>query len=63
MDDPEQKSTDGSKSENFDLPLFDFATIACATENFSNKNGLGQGGFGQVYKVSTHKHCYIIPWT
>ncbi|PIA54958.1 hypothetical protein AQUCO_00901099v1 [Aquilegia coerulea] len=31
-----------------ELPLFDFNTVATATNNFSNK--LGQGGFGSVYK-------------
>ena len=34
-----------------DLPLFDFRTIANATNNFSDGNKLGQGGFGPVYKV------------
>ncbi|KAL8128373.1 hypothetical protein AgCh_015098 [Apium graveolens] len=33
-----------------DLPLFDFRTIANATNNFSNNNKLGEGGFGPVYK-------------
>jgi hypothetical protein len=31
---------------------FDFGTIKVATENFSNANKLGQGGFGVVYKVN-----------
>ena len=30
---------------------FDFRTITVATENFSDANKLGQGGFGAVYKV------------
>lgn len=30
---------------------FDFATIKTATENFSEANKLGEGGFGPVYKV------------
>ena len=30
---------------------FDFPTIRVATDNFSNANKLGQGGFGVVYKV------------
>ncbi|GLT37750.1 hypothetical protein SLA2020_120510 [Shorea laevis] len=31
-------------------PMFDFETIAGATNNFSSNNKLGQGGFGPVYK-------------
>lgn len=30
---------------------FDFGTIRVATENFSEANKLGEGGFGAVYKV------------
>lgn len=30
---------------------FDFETIRVATDNFSDANKLGQGGFGAVYKV------------
>ncbi|GMH05378.1 hypothetical protein Nepgr_007218 [Nepenthes gracilis] len=37
-------------AEDLELPLFDFDTIAKATDNFSDKNKLGQGGFGRVYK-------------
>ncbi|GMN49791.1 hypothetical protein TIFTF001_018952 [Ficus carica] len=33
-----------------ELPLIDLATISAATDNFSNSNKLGQGGFGSVYK-------------
>ncbi|KAH9743638.1 G-type lectin S-receptor-like serine/threonine-protein kinase [Citrus sinensis] len=32
-----------------DLKIFDFQTIAAATDNFSPANRLGQGGFGPVY--------------
>jgi hypothetical protein len=35
---------------------FDFATIRVATENFSDANRLGQGGFGAVYKVIWQYH-------
>ncbi|TYJ48590.1 hypothetical protein E1A91_A01G073300v1 [Gossypium mustelinum] len=37
--------------EDLELPVFDFAIIATATNNFSSNNILGQGGFGPVYKV------------
>ena len=30
---------------------FNFSTINVATNNFSNGNTLGRGGFGDVYKV------------
>jgi len=31
---------------------FDFDTIQVATEDFSNSNKLGEGGFGAVYRVN-----------
>ncbi|KAK4368346.1 hypothetical protein RND71_012138 [Anisodus tanguticus] len=37
-------------ADEFDLPLFDLSTLAVATEDFSDANKLGQGGFGCVYK-------------
>ncbi|XP_062077288.1 G-type lectin S-receptor-like serine/threonine-protein kinase At4g27290 isoform X2 [Humulus lupulus] len=41
---------DKEKTEETELPLFDLATIAHATNDFSNDNKLGQGGFGAVFK-------------
>jgi hypothetical protein len=37
--------------QDFDLPLFSFSTMISATNDFSNYNKLGEGGFGPVYKV------------
>ncbi|MBA0761380.1 hypothetical protein Gotri_024034, partial [Gossypium trilobum] len=36
--------------EDLELPIFDFATISTATNNFSSDNKLGQGGLGPVYR-------------
>ncbi|XP_058072863.1 cysteine-rich receptor-like protein kinase 10 [Magnolia sinica] len=33
-----------------ELPLIDLVTIQAATNNFSDRNKLGEGGFGPVYK-------------
>ncbi|KAH9748347.1 Receptor-like serine/threonine-protein kinase SD1-8 [Citrus sinensis] len=38
------------KTDDLELPLFDFETIVRATDNFTDYNKLGQGGFGIVYK-------------
>ena len=35
------------------LPLFSFASVSVATNNFSDTNKLGEGGFGPVYKASS----------
>ncbi|GKV52370.1 hypothetical protein SLEP1_g58956 [Rubroshorea leprosula] len=36
--------------EDMELPVFQLATISHATDNFSLRNKLGQGGFGPVFK-------------
>ncbi|XP_057972673.1 G-type lectin S-receptor-like serine/threonine-protein kinase At4g27290 [Malania oleifera] len=38
------------QERDMELPSFDLASIAYATENFSIHNKLGEGGFGPVYK-------------
>ncbi|RDY02157.1 G-type lectin S-receptor-like serine/threonine-protein kinase, partial [Mucuna pruriens] len=38
------------RKEGDDFPTFNLSVLANATENFSTKNKLGEGGFGQVYK-------------
>uniref|UniRef100_A0A804KII1 Uncharacterized protein n=1 Tax=Musa acuminata subsp. malaccensis TaxID=214687 RepID=A0A804KII1_MUSAM len=40
----------GAKSEKANSLLFDFETLKVATNNFSDANKLGEGGFGPVYK-------------
>ena len=32
------------------MPSFSFASVSAATDNFSDANKLGEGGFGPVYK-------------
>ncbi|KAI6675918.1 hypothetical protein NL676_036714 [Syzygium grande] len=41
----------GCQKEDLELPVFDLGTIAIATNNFSDENKLGEGGFGPVYKA------------
>ncbi|XP_058745957.1 G-type lectin S-receptor-like serine/threonine-protein kinase At4g27290 [Vicia villosa] len=41
----------GSEDEgDIDLPLLAYSTLVTATDNFSIKNKIGEGGFGPVYK-------------
>ncbi|CAJ1978652.1 unnamed protein product [Sphenostylis stenocarpa] len=44
-----EEKDDGGQ-ENLELPFFGLATIINATNNFSDDNKLGEGGFGPVYK-------------
>ncbi|KDP38980.1 hypothetical protein JCGZ_00737 [Jatropha curcas] len=46
----DRNAYDNTKEEELELPLFDFNTIASATDNFSINNKLGEGGFGPVFK-------------
>ncbi|KAK8648513.1 hypothetical protein V6N13_129263 [Hibiscus sabdariffa] len=50
---PSDSSSDYQNSkEDLELPLFDLRAIIAATDSFSMKNILGEGGFGCVYKVT-----------
>lgn len=40
-----------------ELPLFKFERLVAATENFSESNKLGRGGFGTVYRVILSWGC------
>ena len=46
-----EKASEKAREDGLELPSFDFPTIAAATDNFSDANKLGAGGFGPVYKV------------
>lgn len=39
-----------NEDEDLELPLYDLDILAAATDNFSEENKLGEGGFGPVYK-------------
>jgi len=43
-------SMDEAGGKNIEFPLISFENIVAATDNFSNRNMLGQGAFGKVYK-------------
>ncbi|XP_058211365.1 receptor-like serine/threonine-protein kinase SD1-8 isoform X2 [Rhododendron vialii] len=43
------------KKKEVDLPLFSFASVSVATDNFCDANKLGEGGFGPVYKGKLQK--------
>ena len=38
---------------------FDFGTIETATKKFSKDKKLGEGGFGEVYKVLRDEHSFL----
>ncbi|KAJ6925647.1 G-type lectin S-receptor-like serine/threonine-protein kinase RKS1 [Populus alba x Populus x berolinensis] len=49
---PNKEFEEGTTSS--DLPLFDLSVMAAVTNNFSDANKLGEGGFGSVYKGLLH---------
>ncbi|KAL2495239.1 G-type lectin S-receptor-like serine/threonine-protein kinase [Forsythia ovata] len=47
---PSQEINQSIGDENLELPLLSFVTISNATNQFSFRNKIGEGGFGPVYK-------------
>ncbi|CAN6183635.1 unnamed protein product [Urochloa humidicola] len=41
-------------TQSASLPVLDLSTLKVATENFAERNKLGEGGFGAVYKGTLH---------
>ncbi|BFG29361.1 hypothetical protein CerSpe_156340 [Prunus speciosa] len=54
-----KKRASRDSKEDLELPMFDFDTIATATNNFSHANKLGEGGFGPVYKAKLSPEEFI----
>ncbi|KAH9803150.1 Receptor-like serine/threonine-protein kinase SD1-8 [Citrus sinensis] len=50
-----------NRNMDLELPLFELATIANATDNFSINNKLGEGGFGLVYKSLRLEWAFLLP--
>eukprot|EP00258_Populus_trichocarpa_P020788 XP_024436807.1 G-type lectin S-receptor-like serine/threonine-protein kinase At4g27290 isoform X2 [Populus trichocarpa] len=46
----QRRSNNKDLKEELELPFFNMDELACATNNFSVSNKLGEGGFGPVYK-------------
>ncbi|CAO2043866.1 unnamed protein product [Urochloa humidicola] len=44
------RSTDEAGDNNTEFPYMSFEDLVVATDNFSDSNMLGKGGFGKVYK-------------
>ncbi|XP_022888775.1 G-type lectin S-receptor-like serine/threonine-protein kinase B120 [Olea europaea var. sylvestris] len=58
---PGDVSVEGPPETGTELALFNFSCVAVATNNFSDENKLGEGGFGHVYKViSLRQKRYIV---
>ncbi|KAI5019317.1 hypothetical protein ZWY2020_044205 [Hordeum vulgare] len=45
---------DGEDMRSSESLLYDLSTLRAATDNFSEENKLGEGGFGPVYKGTLH---------
>lgn len=51
-----RSSGGGGGGDDLELSLIVFDEVAAATDDFSEDNKLGEGGFGPVYKVMARVH-------
>ena len=56
------RSTDEAGNKNIEFPFVSFHDIVAATDNFSDTNMLGKGGFGKVYKVLAKSFTWLLYW-
>ena len=63
LDDSERQAAEMVDEDDkfIDVPYFSLESILAATNNFSDTNKLGRGGFGPVYKVTIHVVRVITP--
>ncbi|ONK74671.1 uncharacterized protein A4U43_C03F8930 [Asparagus officinalis] len=54
----EERIAENTEQDEMELPLFDLVAIEAATSNFSDRNKLGEGGFGPVYMVKIC-NCFL----
>ncbi|XP_028120463.1 putative G-type lectin S-receptor-like serine/threonine-protein kinase At1g61610 isoform X2 [Camellia sinensis] len=52
---PDELGIEGQQRTGPELSLFSFSDVAAATDNFSEENKLGKGGFGPVYKGNLYE--------
>ncbi|WJX30436.1 receptor protein-tyrosine kinase [Trifolium repens] len=55
-----EKEEEDEDGRDLELPFFNLSTIIDATNNFSNDNKLGEGGFGPVYKGTLATERQVI---
>ncbi len=55
-----RESVEETQEEDLELPLIDLEIVSAATDKFSFRNKIGQGGFGPVYKVNFHESEIVI---
>lgn len=55
----DKEGLEENDNEGIEVPYFEFETIVMATNDFSDANKLGKGGYGPVYKVMIFPPFYL----